>query len=310
MSILTNHVRLGGVLALVGILILLPLMGSAQDEIEVLASEQLKPGMPTDFALQAEIDKVLGMTESKIKQGIVDPGVDLANLAVNKALDEMIKAIASSVVLAPAAEKIMSVYQKTKDQRLVKKLASLRAVWKDGQERLNKLNYQNFKLRYEFAQQHNQENGAIKNSQIKGIESRMTDEIWDTQVKAIDQTYDNGGPTSKLIKKYLDKGKDDDMGYYNLVILLSTLGPTDLIKARNKFSVSKGKPVFLSPYERLKLQQRSLAEAKQQHADLVGFGNHIAASVNYYRVAESEQATRSMLSKKISDPYMIRYQRK
>lgn len=306
----TNYARLWSLLALTGILSLLPFVGSSQDESsDVLGSEQLKPGMPTDFALQAEIDKVLGMTESKIKKGIVDPGVDLANLAVNKALDEMIKAIAQSVVLAPAAEKIMSVYQKTKDKRLVTKLASLRAVWKDGQERLNKLNYQNFKLRYEFAQQHNEENKAIKNSQIKGIESQVTKEIWDTQVKAIDQTYDNGGPTSKLVKKYLDKGQDD-MGYYNLVILLGTLGPTDLIKARNKFSVSKGKPVFLSPYERLKLQQKSLADAKQQHSDLVGFGNHIAASVNYYRVAESEQATRSMLSKKISDPYMIRYQRK
>ena len=310
MFTLTNYARLWSLLALVVILTLLPFAGKSQDEsADVLGSEQLKPGMPTDFALQAEIDKVLGMTESKIKKGIVDPGVDLANLAVNKALDEMIKAIAQSVVLAPAAEKIMSIYQKTKDKRLVTKLASLRAVWKDGQERLNKLNYQNFKLRYEFAQQHNEENKAIKNSQIKGIESQVTKEIWGTQVKAIDQTYDNGGPTSKLVKKYLDKGQDD-MGYYNLVILLSQLGPTDLIKARNKFSVSKGKPVFLSPYERLKLQQKSLADAKQQHSDLVGFGNHIAASVNYYRVAESEQATRSMLSRKISDPYMIRYQRK
>ena len=310
MFILTNYARLWSLLALVVILTLLPFAGKSQDEsADVLGSEQLKPGMPTDFALQAEIDKVLGMTESKIKKGIVDPGVDLANLAVNKALDEMIKAIAQSVVLAPAAEKIMSIYQKTKDKRLVTKLASLRAVWKDGQERLNKLNYQNFKLRYEFAQQHNEENKAIKNSLIKGIESQVTKEIWSTQVKAIDQTYDNGGPTSKLVKKYLDKGQDD-MGYYNLVILLSQLGPTDLIKARNKFSVSKGKPVFLSPYERLKLQQKSLADAKQQHSDLVGFGNHIAASVNYYRVAESEQATRSMLSRKISDPYMIRYQRK
>lgn len=311
MSIQTKYARWPGLLTLVGMLLILPLVSRAQDEgSDVLASEQLKPGMPTDFALQSEIDKVLGMTESKIKKGITDPGVDLVNLAVNKALDEMIKAIADAVVLAPAAEKIMSIYQKTKDKRLVKKLASLREVWKDGQERLNKLNYQNFKLRYEFAQQHNEENKAIKNSQIKGIESQMTGKIWDTQVNAIDQTYDNGGPTSKLIKKYMDKGKDDDMGYYNLVILLSTLGPTDLIKARNKFSVSKGKPVFLSPYERLKLQQKSLAEAKQQHSDLVGFGNHIAASVNYYRLAESEQATRSMLSKKISDPYMVRYQKK
>src|SRR5919199_4394121 len=148
-----------------------PLICQAQEAAtDVLGPEDLRGGMPIDQALQAEIDKVLGMTESKIKKGIVDPGVDVMNLMVNKALDEMIKAIADAVVVAPAAEKIMSIYQKTKDKRLVKKIASLRQVWKDGQERLNKLNYQDFKLRYEWALQHNQENEAIKESSIKGIE--------------------------------------------------------------------------------------------------------------------------------------------
>ena len=284
-----------------------PLICQAQEAAtDVLGPEDLRGGMPIDQALQAEIDKVLGMTESKIKKGIVDPGVDVMNLMVNKALDEMIKAIADAVVVAPAAEKIMSIYQKTKDKRLVKKIASLRQVWKDGQERLNKLNYQDFKLRYEWALQHNQENEAIKESSIKGIESQMTKNIWGSQIRAIEQTYDNGGPTSKMIKKYLDKGKDD-MGYYNLVIINGSLGQTTLIKARNQFEASKGKPVFLSPYERLKLQQKSLAEAKERHADLVSYGRKVAATVNYYRLAESEQAQRSMLSKHISDPYLARF---
>ncbi|WP_338877299.1 hypothetical protein WBJ53_32970 (plasmid) [Spirosoma sp. SC4-14] len=276
---------------------------------DVLGPTQLQGGMPSDPELQAEIDKVLGMTESKIKRGIVDPGVDLMNLMVNKALDEMIKALADAVVLAPAAEKIMSIYQKTKDKRLVKKLASLREVWKDGQERLNKLNYQDFKLRYEWAKQHNEENKAVKDSPIKGLESQLTKDIWGTQIKAIDQTYDNGGPTSKLIKKYLDQGKDD-LAFYHLSIINGNLGSTKLIKSRNAVETSKGKPVFLSPYERLKLQQQSLAEARQRHADLVNYGRKVAASVNYYRMAESEQAMRVMLSKTISDPYMARFIKK
>lgn len=309
MFIKINYARLPSLLGLVGILFLFPYSGQAQEEMDVLGPGQLQGGMPTDPALQAEIDKVLGMTESKIKQGIIDPGVDLANLMVNKALDEMIKALANSVVVAPAAQKIMSVYQKTKDKRLVKKLASLRDVWKDGQERLNKLNYQDFKLRYEWSKHHNEENKAVKDSRIKGMESQMTKDIWGTQVSAIDQTYDNGGATSKLIKKYLDKG-DGDMGYYNLVIINGTLGNTKVIEARNQFATSKGKPVFLSPYERLKLQQKSLEEAKQRHADLVNYGRQVAASVNYYRIAESEQSMRTMLRKHISDPYLVRYKKK
>ncbi|MVM42223.1 hypothetical protein GO730_38620 [Spirosoma sp. HMF3257] len=309
MSILTKNARIIRQI-LLGLLILLPFWGKAQEEsTDVLGPGQLQGGMPSDPALQAEIDKVLGMTESKIKQGIVDPGVDLANLMINKALDEMIKAIADAVVLAPAAEKIMSAYQKTKDQRLVKKLASLRSVWKDGQERLNKLNYQDFKLRFEWAKQHNEENKAIQGSLIKGLESQLTKDIWGTQINAIDQTYDNGGPTSKLIKKYLDQGQDD-LAFYNLSIINGNLGSTSLIKSRNKFSASKGKPVFLSPYERLKLQQKSLEEAKSRHADLVNYGRRVAASVNYYRIAESEQALRSMLSKRISYPYLNQYTHK
>lgn len=307
MSIQTNYGRALSVLALFGVLALSPLAAQAQDEGgDVLGADQLQSGMPTDPALQAEIDKILGMSESRIKQGITDSGVDLVNLAVNRALDEMIKSIADAVVLAPAAEKIMTIYQRTKDKRLVKKLASLRDVWKDGQERLNKLNYQDFKLRYEWAKQHNEENLAIKGSAIKGLESQMTSGIWDRQVAAVKQTYDNGGVTSQLIKKYLDKGTDD-MGYYNLVVINGMLGNTDLIKARNELAGSKGKPVFLSPYERLRLQQQSLAEAKQRQADLTSYGRRVAASVNYYRMAESEKSTRSMLSKTISDPYLARF---
>lgn len=288
-------------------LTLLPGAGFAQTDVFVPG--ELTSGMPTDPELQTEIDKVLGITESKIKAGITDPGVDLVNLAVNKALDEIIKGIADGVVLAPAAEKIMSIYQKTKDKRLVKKLASLRQVWKDGQERLNKLNYQDFKVRYEFAMQHNQETSAIRNSRIKGIESQMTKDIWNTQVSAINQTYDNNGPTSKLIKRYLDKG-NDDLGYYNLAIINGTLGSTELISARNKLESANGKPVFLSPYARLRLQQKSLAEARERHADLANYGQKVAATVNFYRMAEAEQATRTMLSKRISDPYMVRFQKK
>lgn len=310
MSIKTNYSVLSILLTLVATLLLSPYPGYGQaGTIDVLGPGQLQGGLSTDPELQAEIDKILGMNESKIKRGIVDPGVDLANLLINKALDEMIKAIADAVVVAPAAEKIMSIYQKTKDKRLVKKLASLREVWKDGQERLNKLNYQDFKLRYEWAKHHNEENTAIRRSPIKGIETQLTKDIWGTQISAIDQTYDNGGPTSKLIKNYLDKN-NEDMGFYNLVVINGTLGSTKLIEARNKFEAAKGKPVFLSPYERLMLQQKSLAEAKQRHVDLVNYGRRVAASVNYYRLAESEQGMRSMLSKTISDPYLARFKKK
>ena len=289
---------------------LAPLSSSyAQEEIDVLAAGDLMGGMPDNPALQAEIDKILGMSESKIKAGIVDPGVDVASLAINKAIDKIVKKIADAVVVAPAAEQIMSAYEKLKAKKLVKKLTSLRQVWKDGQERLNKLNYQDYKLRYEWAMQHNQENEAIAGSKIKGIESQLTKDIWGTQIGAIGQTYDNGGPTSKLVERYLNKGTDD-MAFYNLSLILGTLGSTDLIKARNKFALSKGKPVFLSPYERLKLQQKSLSEAKEHHEDLVNFGRGVAASVNYYRLAESEYNQRVMLSKTISDPYMAKFKQK
>lgn len=298
-------------LAVVVGLMITPFLSQAQSEPFINVETQLQPSMPMeDQELLNEIDKVLGMTESKIKKGIVDPGVDLVGLAVNKALDEMIKAIADAVVVAPAAEKIMSIYQKTKDKRLVEKLASLREVWKDGQERINKLNYQNFKLRYEWATQHNEENKAIKSSSIKGLSNKMAKDIWGTEVAVIQDIYDKGGKSTgdRLAKQYINKGRED-FPYYNLSILM-TLGGTDLIKARDAFSVSKGKSIFLSPYERLKLQQKSLAEAKERHTDLVQYGSQVSASMNYYRMAESEQAQRSMLSKKISDPYMVHFTKK
>lgn len=269
---------------------------------------EIMPTLPLNNILQNQIESILGMTESKIMQGITDPGLDISSLVINKALDELIKTIADDVVLSVAAEKIMTAYQKVKDKKLVSKLSDLRSVWKDGQERLNKLNLQDFKIRLQFATQYNQENNPVAQSSIKSIANTLSKNLYGTEVAAINQTYDNGGATSKLVKKYLSKG-GEDMAYYNLSILMGTLGSTDLIKARDKLESSSGKTVFLSPYERLKLQLESLQEAQQRHAYLTTYGQKIAASVNKYRLAESEQAIRQQLSKKAFDPYMAQYQK-
>ena len=274
-------------------------------EAEVTDAGYLVGSMPNDPLIQSEIDNLLGMTEGKIKEGIVDPGMDLANLAVNKALDEMIKALARSVVLAPVAEKILSIYQKSKDKRLVKKLASLRQVWKDGQERINKLQYQNFKLRYEWAKTHNEEGKSLSESNIKTMAKASTKEIYGSQVQAINQTYDQG-PISKLVERYLDKNGDNTT-FFNLAIIMGELNEAQTYKDRVAFLESKGKGVFLSPYERLKLQQKQLKEARQRHSDLANFGNGVAAPVHYYQTAEAEQALRSGLSKRAVDPYMVRF---
>lgn len=305
MSMTTNVFRLSIRLGIV-LLVCFSLPTAAQEaEAEVTDAGYLVGSMPNDPLIQSEIDNLLGMTESKIKQGIVNPGVDLANLAVNRALDEMIKALASSVVLAPVAEKIMSIYQKTKDKRLVKKLASLRAVWKDGQERINKLQYQNFKLRYEWAKTHNEEGKSLQESSIKTMAKSSTKEIYGSQIQAINQTYDQG-PISKLVERYLDKNGENTT-FFNLAIIMGELNEGKVYKDRVAFLEQKGKGVFLSPYERLKLQQKQLKEAKQRHGDLANLGNRVAAPVRYYQMAEAEQALRSGLSKRAVDPYMVRY---
>lgn len=304
MSIQTKLIRLTVLIGLLG-LVILPGPVLAQDESDIPA--EVMANNPPDQVLQAEIDKVLGMTESKIKEGIVDPGIDLANLAVNKALDELIKGIADAVVLAPAAEKIMSAYQRIKDNRLVSKLASLRSVWKDGQERLNKLNYQDFKIRYEWATQHNGENKAILGSAVKDAEQQLTKGLYGSYVTAMESIYERGtkGSGLRLARQYLNKGADD-FPFYNITVL-RTLQDNSLIKARNTFAASKGKAIFLSPYERLRLQLQSLEEARQQHQDIISYTNQTNATLNYYRQAEAELALRKKLSSRISDPYMAKF---
>lgn len=263
-------------------------VGLAQAQQTVPVSVQT--GMPAlDSQIQAEIDKLLGVTEDKIKEGIVDPGIDYATLAVNKALDEVIKGIAKAVVLAPAAEKILSAYQKTKDKKLVKRLAELRQVWKDGQERLNKLNYQDFKLRYEWVKNNNEETGALSASDVKTAGVTASKDIYTDQVGAIDAVYDNYGPTQQIALKYLNHGGNDKV-YENLVVINGILGDTKRMELRKKFAEAKGKTVFTSPYQRLKMQQTNLGEARKKSADLIAYKRLLAQQNEMYRKQEAREA--------------------
>lgn len=262
--------------------------GTARAQQDVPVS--VRSGMPAlDPQIQSEIDKLLGVTEDKIKEGIVDPGIDYATLAVNKALDEVIKGIAQAVVLAPAAEKILSAYQKTKDKKLVKRLAELRQVWKDGQERLNKLNYQDFKLRYEWVKNNNEETGALSSSGVKTAAVQAGKDIYTDQVGAIDAIYDNYGPTQKIALKYLNHAGNDKV-YENLIVINGILGDTKQMKLRKDFAEAKGKTVFTSPYQRLKMQQTNLAEARKKSADLVAYKRMLAQQNEMYRKQEAREA--------------------
>ncbi len=95
--------------------------------------------------IQSEIDQLLRVSESDIMAGLKDAGLDYGELIKEKVMDEVIKGIADATVLAPIATEIMEQYQKQKNKDLAKTIEKLKRTWKDGQERINKVRYQDFK---------------------------------------------------------------------------------------------------------------------------------------------------------------------
>ncbi|MCX6212792.1 hypothetical protein [Spirosoma sp.] len=241
--------------------------------------------------IQTEIDQLLRVSESDIMAGLKDAGLDYGELIKEKVIDEVVKGIADATVFAPIATEIMEQYQKQKNKDLAKAIEKLKSTWKDGQERINKVRYQDFKVKYAYQQ-------AMNKAPLDVMQGTRRQAI-DESVKAL---WTDGLPVAKtitdpvnarLMKEEIDARypADQDIGWTVLASARSSLLADDkTLKAKMALVEKQGQTAYLSPGDRLRLLREIDKESKARRTTLLAMDKITSQGLDYYKYQRNRKA--------------------
>lgn len=241
--------------------------------------------------IQSEIDQLLRVSESDIMAGLKDAGLDYGELIKEKVMDEVVKGIADATVFAPIATEIMEQYQKQKNKDLAKAIEQLKRTWKDGQERINKVRYQDFKVKYAYQQ-------AMNKAPLDVMRGTRREAI-DESVKAL---WTDGLPVAititdpvnaRLMKEEIDARypADQDIGWTVLASARSALLADDkTLNAKMNLVEKQGQTAYLSPADRLRLLREIDKESKARRTTLLAMDKITSQGLDYYKYKRNRKA--------------------
>lgn len=146
------------------VVFLLVSVGELMAQGPLPAPGTLVPTERSSDEVTSEIDNLLKVGAGDIMNGIEGYGLNWGEAIKQKVMDEIFKAIADAVVLAPAAEKILSAYQATKNSDLASAIDAVKTTVKVAMSTQLKVRYQNYKVKFEKSIAGTREKDAIKNS--------------------------------------------------------------------------------------------------------------------------------------------------
>ncbi|RYF74363.1 MAG: hypothetical protein EOO39_08770 [Cytophagaceae bacterium] len=240
--------------------------------------------------IQSEIDQLLRVSESDIMAGLKDAGLDYGELIKEKVMDEVVKGIADATVFAPIATVIMEQYQKQKNKDLAKAIEQLKRTWKDGQERINKVRYQDFKVKYAYQQAMNKAPMDV----MQGTRRQAIDEsvkaLW-TDGLPVAITVTNPA-NAKLMKEDIDaRYPNEDIGWTVLASARSSLLADDkTLKAKMALVDKQGQTAYLSPADRLRLLREIDKESKARRTTLLAMDKITSQGLDYYKYQRNRKA--------------------
>ncbi len=290
MNLTRKHGRRGAVCPLLWLgLTLSQLTGPAQAQMP--APGQLPTGNRGSDVIQSEIDQLLRVSERDIMAGLKDAGIDVGALLTEKLKDELVKALADAAVLAPAAGKILTAYQNQKNKDLAKAIEKLKDTWKDGQQRINKVRYQDFKVKYAYQQAMNKAPAEV----LRGNRRQAVDEsianLWTDGVPIAVTITDP--VNARLLKEEIDARypPDQDIGWTVLASARSTLLADDkTLKAKLALIAKQGQTTYLSPADRLRLLREIDHESKARRTTLLAMNKVTAQGLDYYKYKRNRKA--------------------
>ena len=263
---------------------------AATANAQMPSANALPTGNRGSEVIHSEIDQLLRVSESDIMAGLNDAGIDYGALIQEKIMDEIVKGVANMSMLAPAATTIMNQYQKQKNKDLAKSIEKLKRTWKDGQERINKVRYQAFKVKYAYQQAMNKAPVDV----LRGTRRQAVDE----SVKAL---WTDGLPVAititdplnaRLMREDIDAlYPNDDTGWIVLASARSSLLADDkTLKAKMKLVEKQGQTAYLSPADRLRLLREIDQESKARRTTLLAMDKITSQGLDYYKYKRNRKA--------------------
>ena len=268
------------------------LTGTAQAQMP--SANQVPTGNRGSEVIQSEIDRLLSISEQDVMAGLKDAGIDYGELMKEKVMDELIKGVANMSVLAPAATKIMDVYQNQKNKDLAKAIEKLKKTWKDGQERINKIRYQDFKVKYAYQQAMNKAPVDVLRGQRRQAVNESIDALWTDGLPVAITITDP--VNARLMKEEIDARypPDQDIGWTVLASARSTLLADDkVLQAKMKLVEKQGQTTYLSPADRIRLLREVDKESKARRTTLLAMDKITSQGLDYYKYKRNRRAYQS-----------------
>jgi hypothetical protein len=246
-------------------------------------SNALAAGNRGSDLIQSEIDQLLQVSENDIMAGLKDAGIDVGALMKEKIMDQLMKGVADATVYAPIATEIMEEYQRHKNKSLAKAIQKLKQTWQDGQQRINKIRYQDFKVKYAYQQ-------AMTKAPIdvlRGIQRQAVDKsvkaLWTDGLPVAITITDPGN--ARLMKEEIDANyPNDDIGWTVLASARSNLLADDkVLRAKLALVDKQGQTAYLSPADRLRLLREVDRESKARRTTLLAMDRITSQGLDYYK---------------------------
>lgn len=148
--------------------------------------------------VQTKVDNILRVKGGEIMSGLQDYQVELTDLLIDKLKDELVKMFADMMPVGSLAEKIISKYQKKKDENLAKAIDRVKQLAKNSLNKQLKSKYQDFKINYARMDAKWKTLPELKNSVADHLSQTEYDKLWGEHVRVIDEYYYDKLAHSKL----------------------------------------------------------------------------------------------------------------
>jgi hypothetical protein len=129
------------------VLLILLIYSSLKINGQELAEKISNTTPQTQTEIEAELEKLIGLSSAEIKKGINDPGVNSAKLLKEFLAETLVKALADAAILSAPAIAIFSKYKKKKSKELAEEIADTREEYVSQFDELQKTNYDILKLK-------------------------------------------------------------------------------------------------------------------------------------------------------------------
>jgi hypothetical protein len=129
------------------VLLILLIYNSLRLNGQELAEKISNTTPQTQTEIEAELEKLIGLSSTEIKKGINDPGVNTGKLIKEFLAETLVKALADAAILSAPAISIYSKYKKKKSKELAEEIADTREEYVSQFDELQKTNYDILKLK-------------------------------------------------------------------------------------------------------------------------------------------------------------------